>query len=128
MQRTLRLLLCLLCAAVGVTQETKLLPPSQAVAPAIASADSGLKPSGVGKSWSKWYRLEMGKAPSGYTVQKAEFWLSGDHACGASAECREITRDDQQVLWEFRLQGQGQAGASRRTFSEAHIRVTYRPQ
>jgi hypothetical protein len=111
----------------GVAQETKLLPPSQAVAPAIASANSGLKPGGVGKSWSKWYRLGMGKAPSGYTVQKAEFWLSGDHVCGASAECREITRDDRHVMWEFRLQGRDQTHAARRTFSEAHIRVTYRP-
>jgi hypothetical protein len=127
-QRTSTLAVFFLCTAISVAQETKLLPPSQAVAPAIASADSGLKPGGVGKSWSKWYRLGMGKAPSGFTVQKAEFWLSGDHACGASAECREIARDDQQVLWEFRLQGQGQAGASRRAFSKAHIRVTYRPQ
>ena len=70
------LLLCFLCAAFGVAQETKLLPPSQAVAPAIASADSGLKRSGAGKRWSSWYRLGVGKAPSGYTVQKTAFWLS----------------------------------------------------
>ena len=87
------LLLCFLCAAFGVAQETKLLPPSQAVAPAIASAHSGSKPSGAGKRWSNWYRLGVGQAPSGYTVQKTEFWLSGDHVCGASAECREIARD-----------------------------------
>jgi len=122
------LLWCVFWAAVSAAQETKLLPPSQAVAPAIASADSGLKPGGTGKRWSKWYRLGIGKAPNGYTVQKAEFWLSGAHACGASAECREIARDDQQVFWEFRLQGHDQTGAPRRTYSEAHIRVIYRPQ
>ena len=98
------------------------------VAPAIASADSGLKPSGAGKGWSKWYRLGVRKAPSGYTVQKTEFWLSGDHVCGASAECREIARDDQQVLWEFRLQGHHETGSSGRTYSEGHIRVLYRAQ
>jgi len=122
------LLVCFLWAAVSAAQENKLLPPSQAVAPAIASADSGLKPGGAGKRWSKWYRLGMGKAPSGYTVQKTEFWLTGDHACGASAECREIAKDDRQVLWEFRLQGHDKTGAQRRTYSEGHIRVTYRPQ
>jgi hypothetical protein len=122
------LLLCLICTAVGEAQANKLLPASQAVAPAIASADSGLKPSGVGKRWSKWYHLGVGNAPSGYTVQKTEFWLTGGHTCGASAECREITRDDQHVLWEFRLQGLGKTPAERRTFSEAHIRVTYHPR
>jgi len=122
------LLLGFLCAAVGAAQETKLLPPSQAMAPAIASADSGLKPSGAGKGWSKWYRLGVSKAPSGYTVQKTEFWLSGDHVCGASAECRESARDDQQVLWEFRLQGHHETGSSGRTYSEGHIRVLYRAQ
>jgi len=122
------LLLGSLCAAVGAAQERTLLPPSQAVAPAIASADSGLKPSGADKRWSKWYRLGVGRAPRGYTVQKTEFWLSGDHACGASAACREIARDDQQVVWEFRLQGHDQTGTPGRTHSEGHIRVHYRAQ
>jgi len=117
------LLSCFLCAAFAVAQDTKLRPPSQAVAPAIASAHSGPKPGGAGKRWSNWYRLGVGKAPSGYTVQKTEFWLSGDHVCGASAECREIARDDRQVLWEFRLRGH--TGTARRTYSEGHIRVFY---
>ena len=119
------LLSCFLCAAFGVAQDTKLLPPSQAVAPAIASAHSGPKPSGAGKRWSNWYHLGVGKAPNGYTVQKTEFWLSGDHVCGASAECREIARDDRQVIWEFRLQGHDHTGVARRTYSEGHIRVFY---
>ena len=119
------LLLCFLCAAFGVAQDTKLLPPSQAVAPAIASAHSGPKPSGAGKRWSNWYHLGVGKAPNGYTVQKTEFWLSGDHVCGASAECREIARDDRQVIWEFRLQGHDHTDTARTTYSEGHIRVFY---
>jgi len=123
-----KLLVCLLCVTAGAAQETKLQPPSQAIAPAIASADSGLKPSGVGRRWSKWYRLGVGKAPRGYTVQKTEFWLSGDHDCGALAECREAAKSDQRVVWEFRLQGHDETGTPRRAYSEAHIRVTYRPQ
>jgi len=61
-------------------------------------------------------RLGVGKAPSGYTVHKTEVWVSGDHVCGASAECREIARDDRQVLWEFRLQGHDPTGTARKTY------------
>ena len=107
---------------------SRLMPPSQAVAPAIVTADSGPKMSGEGKNWSGWYRLGVGKAPGGYTVQRVEFWLSGDRTCGFSAECRELTRNDQQVLWEFRLQGHDEIGAPAKTASVAHIRAIYRVQ
>ena len=104
------------------------LPPAPSVAPAIVTADSGAKVSGTGRSWSDWYRLGVGRAPRGYTVQRAEFWLSGDRACGASAECREVTRNDEQVLWEFRLRGHDEEGVPPTTYSVAHIRVLYRAQ
>ena len=77
---------------------------------------------------AKRYRLGVGKAPSGYTVHKAAFWLSGDHDCGALAECREAARSDQRVLWEFRLQGHDETGTRRTAYSEADIRVTYSPR
>jgi hypothetical protein len=105
-----------------------LMPPSQAVAPAIITADSGPKQSGTGRSWSSWYRLGIDKAPAGYTVSRVEFWLSGDSACGRSAECRQLSSSDEQVLWEFRLQGHDENGAPSRTFSVAHIRVIFRPR
>jgi hypothetical protein len=109
-------------------QEPTLMPPSQEVVPAIVSADSGVKTSGIGKNWSRWYRLGVGKAPTGYTVRKAEFWLTGDRTCDVSAECREVLRNDGQVLWEFRLQGNDDDRVPRTAFSEGHIRVTYRPR
>jgi hypothetical protein len=112
----------------NLTRGTELMPASQSLAPAIVTADSGQKVSGTGPHWSPWYRLGAGKAPRGYTVQKVEFWLTGDRACGAWAECRELARTDDRVLWEFRLQGHDEAGAPRRTFSTGHIRVTYRAQ
>lgn len=111
-----------------LTVQPQLMPPSQSVAPAFVTADSGPKPSVVEKRWSKWYRLGVGKAPSGYTVQKVDFWLTGDGKCGSSAECREITRTDDQVLWEFRLEGHEETGKTRQACSVAHIRVTYRSQ
>lgn len=107
------------------SQEPKLVPPSQFVAPAIVTADSGVKSSGTGNNWSDWYLLGAGKAPEGYTLTKAEFWLTGDRKCGELAECRELRRSDQQVLWEFRLQGNDADGVTKIATSEAHIRVTY---
>ena len=118
----------LVCRMRSAAQEPNLVPPSQSVAPAIITAESGIKASGAGKNWSPWYQLAAGKAPSGYTVSKAEFWLTGDRSCGEFAECREVQRSDQQVLWEFRLQGNESSGVPKVVFSEGHIRVTYRPQ
>jgi hypothetical protein len=121
--------LLLLASCLGVrsnAQEPALLPPSQSVAPAIVTADSGVKPSGTGNNWSKWYCLGVGKAPEGYTVQRAEFWLSGDRTCGVSAECREISRNDHKVEWEFRLKGNVEHGVPEVVLSEGHIRVFYR--
>lgn len=109
-------------------QEPRLVPPSQSVAPAIVTADSGVKFSGAGRDWSDWYQLGTGKAPQGYTVIKTEFWLTGDRRCGELAECREVQRNDQQVLWEFRLRGNYTDGAAKVATSEAHIRVTYQPR
>jgi hypothetical protein len=103
-----------------------LMPPAQAVAPAIMTADSGRKQSGEGSSWSPWYRMGVNEAPAGYTVSRVEFWLSGDGACGRSAECRQLSSSDEQVLWEFRLRGHTEIGAPSRTFSVAHIRVIFR--
>jgi hypothetical protein len=119
--------LMLLSTAV-LGQEQSILPPSESVAPAIITADSGPKPSGTATSWSRWYRLGVGKAPTGYTVQKVEFWMTGDNRCGSSAQCRELTRSDDQVLWAFRMHGHNGRGASRPGYSVAHIRVIYRTQ
>lgn len=109
-------------------EKAELMPPSQAVAPAIVTADSEPKLSGKGRDWSRWYRLEIGKAPGGYRFQHAEFWLSGDRSCGTSAQCREVIENDQKVAWEYQLQGHTEDGAPRQTYSTAHMRVLYRPK
>jgi hypothetical protein len=110
------------------SQEPQLVPPSQSVMPAIVTADSGMKSSGIGKNWSHWYTLGTGKAPRGYTVWRTEFWLTGDRSCGDSAECREVERSDERVLWQFRLQGNATDDLAKVASAEAHIRVTYRPR
>ena len=124
----LPLVLTVLLGIPTVAQKAELMPPSQSIAPAIATADSELKGSGVGKHWSRWYRVGVGKAPRGYTVQSAEFWLTGARSCGALAECRELARSDQLVLWEFRIRGNDQFGAATKVFSQGHVRVIYRPR
>jgi hypothetical protein len=106
----------------------ELMPASQSVAPAIVIGESRPKASGLGDVWSPWYRLGVAKAPNGYTIQSDDFWLTGDRACGAWAECREVIRNNNEVLWEFRLQGHNEIGAPARTFSTAHIRVMYRSE
>jgi hypothetical protein len=63
----------------------------------IAEASSGPKLSGSRKDWSEWYQVKIGVAPAGYSVEKTEFWLSGDRTCGVWAECKELTRDETQV-------------------------------
>ena len=108
--------------------QESILPPSQSVAPAIVTADSGPKPSRTTAKWSRWYRLGVGKAPNGYTVQKVEFWMTGDNKCGSSAECRELKRTDDQVVWEFRMHGQEDKSPTLSGHAEAHIRVIYRAQ
>jgi hypothetical protein len=90
-----------------------------------AEASSGPKLSGSGKDWSEWYQVRIGAAPAGYSVEKTEFWLSGDRTCGAWAECKELTKDETQVAWQFRLQGHDEWGAPRQANSEGHLRVVY---
>ena len=109
----------------GVPVANQALKPTlQSLAQAILTADSAPARGGRGKHWSDWYHLDAGKAPTGYTVQTVEFWLTGNHACGAGAECRELVRNDSHVLWEFRLRGRGELAPT----SVAHIRVFYRLQ
>jgi len=112
----------------AVPEQESILPPSQSVAPAIVTADSGPKPSRTTAKWSRWYRLGVGKAPTGYTVQKVDFWMTGDNRCGASAECRELKRTDDQVVWEFRMHGHEEESPTLTGYAEAHIRVIYRAQ
>jgi hypothetical protein len=91
-----------------------------------AEASSGPKLSGSGKEWSEWYQVKIGAAPAGYSVEKTEFWLSGDRTCGTWAECKELAKDETQVIWQFRLQGHDEWGAPRQASSEGHLRVFYK--
>jgi len=127
-RRISRLLVFFFLPLCGMGQELASLPPSQNVTPAIVTADSGIKKSGLGKNWSAWYRVGWGKAPEGFTFGKAEFWLSGERTCGLLAECRELSENDDQVLWEFRLQGNDQDGLPKVAVSEGHLRIIYRPR
>jgi hypothetical protein len=54
-----------------------------AVPPKVVEVSSGPKASGIGKEWSEWYQVRIGAAPAGYTIEKVDFWLSGDRACNA---------------------------------------------
>lgn len=80
----------------------------------IAAYDSsGPKLSGKGKDWSSW--------PEGYTVEMAEFWLTDDRSCRACAECKEVSENDNEVTWSFRLQGHDEWSAPPRAYSESDL-------
>ena len=115
-------------ASISERNTLSIMPASQGVAPAIMSVDSLSELSGRGSSWSPWYHVGVTKVPAGYAVGHVAFWLSGDGACGRSAECRQVPSDDQQVLWEFRLRGHDEVGAPSQTRSVAHIRVYFLPR
>lgn len=114
----------------GGARHAEPLPALAATArpPRIVEASSGPKLSGRGKDWSPWYQLKVGIAPAGYTIEKANFWLSGDRTCGAWAECREVRKDDTEVTWEFRLQGHDEWNAPPQAYSEGHLRAFYKPK
>jgi hypothetical protein len=93
--------------------------------PRIVENSSGQKLSGKGKDWSPWYEVRVGAAPAGFTLQNAEFWLTGDRACGSWAECKEVAKNDNEVVWSFRLQGHDEWGAPPQAYSEGHLKVLY---
>jgi len=101
---------------------------AHALLPKVVEASSGQRISGKGKNWSSWYKVQVGAAPAGYTIDKVAFWLTGDRSCGAGAECQEITKSDTEVVWQFRLQGHDEWGAPPQTFSTGMLRVTYQPK
>lgn len=104
------------------------LPPSQSVAPAIVTVDSKPIRSGGAHRWSSWHRIEVGKAPAGYALQRVEFWITGDCKCGSTAECKEIIQGNSRVLWKFRIRSQSEVKSGSGGYSVAHLRVFYRAQ
>jgi hypothetical protein len=104
------------------------LPPSQSVVPAIVTADSKPIRSGRAQRWSPWHRIEVGKAPAGYALQRVEFWITGDGKCGSTAECKEIIQGNSRVVWKFRIRSQSDVKSGSGGYSVAHLRVFYRAQ
>ncbi len=119
-----------LSATLGARVHSATLPSTAmsvaARMPQVVEISSGPRLSGKGKDWSPWYRVRVGTAPAGYTMEKAEFWLTGDRSCGAWAECKEITKNDTEVVWDFCLQGHDEWGAPPQAYSEGHLRVIYK--
>jgi hypothetical protein len=125
--------------AVGVGSVIQSQPPSPALpprieatkilpAPKLVEVSSGKQLSGDGKNWSPWYSVRTPAAPAEYAVGKIEFWLTGDRACGAWADCQQLVANEEGVVWQFRLQGHDEWGAPRQAFSEGHLKVIYQPK
>lgn len=87
---------------------------------------SGAVDSGRGSNFSNWYRVCSSPPPPGYKVASAEFKLSGDRQCNAWSECRQVVQTDDQVCWEFRLQGHDEWFPPRPAKSEGLLTVTFK--
>jgi hypothetical protein len=86
---------------------------------------SGGRASGTGADFSSPYSLCLGSAPDHYTLNKAavKFWLTGDRSCGSYSHCEQAQADDNNVCYNFALQGHSEDGSSRT--SEGHLEAQY---
>jgi hypothetical protein len=109
------------CGSIALSSIAIVLLPKERIR--VVEELSGSQPSGVGENWSSWYSIELGPAPSGYTLTRTEFWLVGERKCNDGAECREARRSDSGVMELFRLKGR--AGSASPLRSEGHLKATY---
>lgn len=100
-----------------------LLPPPPNEIPKVFS--SGPKASGLGANLSEWYELCSDPASPGYRVGSVQFTLTGDRSCGAWSECKESRHTQDQVCYQFRLQGHNEWFPPRPAFSEGVLKVSF---
>ena len=112
-----------ICGSVTLASAAILLLPRERMR--VVEESSGPQLSGMGDAWSSWYSVDLGPAPSGYTLNKAEFWLTGDRKCNLGAECKVASENDSGVTGIFRLKGRARSTSALR--SEGHLKVTYEP-
>lgn len=98
-------------------------PTSQQVKPrTVQSSDF---PSGIGANWSGWYQLCSEPVQPGERIgSNISFELGGDRHCGAWSECRETVRSQQQVCWQFRMQGHSESFPPRPASSHGILHYT----
>jgi hypothetical protein len=111
------------CGSIALASTAILLLPKERIE--VLEESSGSQLSGVGDKWSSWHSVTVGAAPKGYTIDKVEFWLTGDRQCNDGAECKEASKDDSGVTELFRLRGHSELTSPAQ--SEGHLKVTYKP-
>lgn len=80
--------------------------------------------SGAGANFSDWYTL-CSELPATARITNVAFSLSGDRRCGAWANCRESTRSQSQVCYQFQMQGHNEWPAPGQASSEGILTVDY---
>jgi hypothetical protein len=111
------------CGTIALTTTAILLLPKERIK--VVEESSGPQLSGTGDTWSSWYSVNVGPAAKGYTLDKVEFWLTGDRQCNDGAECKEASKGDSGVTELFKLKGH--SGSTVPLPSEGHLKVTYKP-
>jgi hypothetical protein len=67
--------------------------------------------SALGKGWSGWYKVPSGPAPKGYTFASDAFGTAGSapgggsRSCGSWVDCQRLQANDDNVVWQFKIQG-----------------------
>jgi hypothetical protein len=113
------------CARCSWKSQLNALPPKQTCKDQdgthqlCVTREDGMS-SGAGGNWSGEYFIKS-QAPAGYELQSSKFNLYGLHMCGGDdthpgagswAKCRLVTRDNQQVVWAYAIQGLSENGGA----------------
>jgi len=85
---------------------------------------SGPRLSGAGSNFSDWYTL-CSELLANARITNVAFSLSGDRRCGAWANCRESSRTQTQVCFQFQMQGHNEWPAPGQASSEGILSVDY---
>jgi hypothetical protein len=111
-------------------------PPKQ---PYFRDFTTGSVPSGSGAGWSDWYSLTSDTPQPGYVIDlnpdATYFTVSGDRNCKSNPtvqefgwlNCQWLQHDQQQVKFQFRLQGHNEWTGSGQALSTGRLHITYVP-
>ena len=85
---------------------------------------SGPRLSGAGLNFSDWYSL-CSELPPSARITNVTFSLSGDRRCDAWANCKESSRSENKVCYQFQMQGHNEWPAPGQASSEGILTVNY---
>lgn len=94
---------------------------------------TGAYQSGLGAKWSVYYTVPSGPAPYGYKYLTDSFDTAGSDPagnsrnCGFNVDCQKVQANDQDVIWQFKIQGYEHdwTHSDSSVKAEGHLTVVY---